>query len=165
MSTYGNLLSEYSPQMEFGGFEYTPRDGILSPGKEMELASEFMDVENEQELEQFLGDLIGHVGQALGKIVKSPVGKAVGGVLKQVAKTALPIAGGALGGFVGGPIGAMIGSNLASMAGSALGLELEGLSEEEREFEATAAVHPLRRPNDRQCSGLTGIRRPASDCA
>lgn len=30
----------------------------------------------------------------------------------------------------------MIGSNLASVAGSALGLELEGLSPEDREFEA-----------------------------
>jgi uncharacterized protein (DUF697 family) len=137
MSTYGNLLSEYSPQMEFAGFEETPREGILSHSQEMELASEFLDVENEQELEQFLGDLIGHVGHALGKIVKSPIGKAIGGVLKKVAKTALPIAGGALGGFVGGPIGAMIGSNLASMAGGALGLELEGLSAEDREFEAT----------------------------
>ena len=52
-------------------------------------------------------------------------------------KTALPIAGGALGGLVGGPIGSMLGSNLAGMAGSALGLELEGLSPEDREFEAT----------------------------
>jgi hypothetical protein len=136
MSTYTNLLSEYTPQMEYAGFE-SPGDGVLSPGHEMELASEFLDVENEEELEQFLGDLIGHVGHALGKIVKSPIGQAVGGVLKQVAKTALPIAGGALGGFVGGPIGAMIGSNLASMAGGALGLELEGLSAEDREFEAS----------------------------
>lgn len=136
MSTYGNLLSEYSPQMELGGFGETG-GGVLSPSQEMELASEFMDVENEEELEQFLGDLIGHIGHTLGKIVKSPVGQAVGGVLKQVAKTALPIAGGALGGFVGGPIGAMIGSNLASMAGGALGLELEGLSAEDREFEAS----------------------------
>lgn len=53
-----------------------------------------------------------------------------------MAKTALPIAGGALGGLVGGPVGAALGSNLASMAGSALGLELEGLSPEDGEFEA-----------------------------
>jgi hypothetical protein len=69
-------------------------------------------------------------------VIKSPVGQAIGGVLKGVAKKALPIAGTALGGFLGGPIGAQLGSGLASMAGNALGLELEGLSNEDREFEA-----------------------------
>jgi hypothetical protein len=143
MSTYGNPLTEYSPQMEFfdgsqgSGFTDESRAGVLSDSDEMELAAEFLEVENDAELEQFLGDLISHVGSALGQFVKSPVGHAVGGVLKTVAKAALPIAGAALGGLVGGPPGALIGGNLASMAGSALGLELEGLSPEDREFEAS----------------------------
>ncbi len=142
MSTYANPLTDYSPQMEFEDVStappFAPRGGgVLSENDEMELAAEFLDVNNEAELEQFLGSLIGGIGHSLGKIVNSPVGKAVGGVLKNVAKTALPIAGGALGGMVGGPVGAMIGSNLASVAGSALGLELEGLSPEDREFEAS----------------------------
>ena len=67
--------------------------------------------------------------------MKSPIGQAVGGVLKGVAKKALPIAGGALGAYFGGPLGAKIGSGLAPAAGSALGLELEALSQEDREFE------------------------------
>lgn len=141
MSTYSNPLTDYSPQMEFheghGRRHYPKKRGILSDSEEMELAAEFLEVADEEELEQFLGDLIGGIGSTLGKIVNSPMGKAVGGVLKDVAKTALPIAGGALGTFVGGPIGGMIGSNLASIAGSALGLELEGLSPEDSEFEAT----------------------------
>ena len=125
MSTYSNPLTDYSPQMEFsGGFggrhHRRYANQILSDSQEMEFAAEFLEVANEEELEQFLGDLIGGIGSTLGKIVNSPVGKAVGGVLKDVAKTALPIAGGALGTFVGGPIGGMIGSNLASIAGSAL---------------------------------------------
>jgi uncharacterized protein (DUF697 family) len=143
MSTYPNPLTDYSPQMEFSdGFAGSrptneARGGVLSDSDEMELASEFLEIGSEAELDQFLGDLVDHIGSTLGKIVNSPTGNAVGGILKQVAKTALPIAGGALGGFVGGPVGAMIGSNLASVAGSALGLELEGLSQEDREFEAT----------------------------
>lgn len=140
MSTYSNPLTDYSPQMEFygGRGRHFPRKrGVLSDSDEMELASEFLEVANEEELEQFLDDLIGGIGSTLGKVVNSPIGKAVGGVLKDVAKTALPIAGGALGTFVGGPIGGMIGSNLASVAGSVLGLELEGLSPEDSEFEAT----------------------------
>jgi hypothetical protein len=143
MGTYRNPLTEYSPQMEYS-HSYTGgqqgrrhHHGLLNESEETELAAEFLDLNNEAELEQFLGDLISGIGSTLGKVVNSPIGKAVGGVLKDVAKTALPIAGGALGTFVGGPVGGMIGSNLASVAGSALGLELEGLSSEDREFEAT----------------------------
>jgi hypothetical protein len=142
MSTYKNPLTDYSPQMEFyddsAGTRFTNEPGgLLSETGEMELAAEFLEVENDAEMEQFLGDLIHTIGSTLGKVVNSPLGHAVGGVLKSVAKTALPIAGGALGGVVGGPVGAMIGSNLASVAGSALGLELEGLSPEDRELEAS----------------------------
>jgi hypothetical protein len=140
MSSYSNPLTDYSPQMEYegpSGKHFRRKRGVFSDSEEMELAAEFLEVANEDELEQFLGDLIGGIGSTLGKIVNSPIGHAVGGVLKDVAKTALPIAGGALGTFVGGPIGGMIGSNLASIAGSALGLELEGLSPEDRELEAT----------------------------
>src|SRR5450432_3603122 len=140
MRTYGNPLTDYSPEMEsFAGeqeFE-SEGEGVFSEVQEMELASELLGVTNEQELEQFLGDLIKGAGSMLGKIVRSPVGKAIGGVLKGAAKVALPLAGGALGTFVGGPIGAQIGSSLGSMAGQALGLELEGLSPEDREFEAS----------------------------
>lgn len=142
MSSYSNPLTEYSPQMEAfefssGEFGGSSGPGVFSESEEMELAAELLEVGDERELDQFLGDLISKAGKAIGGIVKSPIGKAIGGALKSVAKTALPIAGGALGGLVGGPIGATLGSNLAGMAGSALGLELEGLSPEDREFEAT----------------------------
>ena len=46
-----------------------------------------------------------------------------------------PSAGRALGTFVGGPVSGMIGGKLASAAGRMFGLELEGLSVEDREFE------------------------------
>jgi hypothetical protein len=145
MSSYGNALTEYNPQMESGEFEYPQEvygegeyeyEGVFSEQEEMELAAELLEVTNEQELEQFLGSLIKKVGGAVGSFVKGPIGKAVGGVLKTVAGKALPIAGGALGTFFGGPLGATIGSNLGSMAGKAFGLELEGLSQEDQEFEA-----------------------------
>jgi hypothetical protein len=140
MNPNANPLTDYSPQMElesYPTFRSTARSsGPFSDEQELELAAELLEVTDERELEQFLGDLIKGAGRVLGKIVKSPIGQAIGGVLKDAAKTALPIAGGALGGVVGGPLGAAIGSNLASMAGGALGLELEGLSPEDRELEA-----------------------------
>jgi hypothetical protein len=123
-------------------FEYSPHDesaarsGIFTDDKEMELAARFLEVRDEQELDQFLGDLIKSAGNVIGKVVGGPAGQAIGGVLKGLAKKALPFAGAALGGMFGGPLGAQIGSGLASVAGPALGLELEGLSQEDREFEA-----------------------------
>jgi uncharacterized protein (DUF697 family) len=144
MSTYANPLTEYSPQMEAFEFSQSEHEsygesgtGVFSERDEMELAAELLEVTNEQELDRFLGDLIKKVGKGVGQFVQSPAGKAIGSVLKTVAKQALPVAGGALGAWVGGPIGARIGSGLASMAGQAMGLELEGLSQEDREFEAT----------------------------
>ncbi len=142
MGHFGNPLAEYSPEMETFEFEQgfsagnAGSGGIFHESQELELAAELLEVANEQELEQFLGDLIKKAGKAIGGIVKSPIGQAIGGVLKSAAKVALPIAGGALGTLVGGPLGTSIGSSLGSMAGQALGLELEGLSQEDREFEA-----------------------------
>jgi hypothetical protein len=143
MSTFANPLTEYSPQME--SFEYSPEmefsgesgEGVFNEDELMELTAELLEVTNEQELDRFFGDFIKKAGHAIGQVVKSPIGQAIGGVLKTVAKKALPVAGGALGGYFGGPLGAQIGSGLASAAGQALGLELEGLSQEDREFEAT----------------------------
>lgn len=141
MSTYSNPLTDYSPQMEFADefakFEAEPQGVVLSEGDETELAAEFLTINSEAEMDQFLGDFIHKIGQKIGKWTDSPQGPQLVGVLKGVAETALPLAGGALGTVVGGPAGALIGSNLASMAGSVLGLELEGLSPEDRDLEAS----------------------------
>ena len=112
------------------------QEGVFSEAEEMELASELLGITTEAELDQFIGSLIKRAGSAVGKIVRSPIGRALGGALKGVAKVALPVAGKALGTFVGGPVGGMIGGKLASAASGALGLELEGLSQEDREFES-----------------------------
>lgn len=140
MSTFSNPLTEYSPQMEafeFSSGEFGDGEGVFNESDEMELAAELLQINDEQELDQFLGSLIKKVGGAVGKFVSSPIGKAIGGALKGVAGKVLPLAGGALGGMFGGPLGAKLGSSLAGMAGQALGLELEGLSNEDREFESS----------------------------
>jgi hypothetical protein len=120
---------EFSPEMaplQQGEFEYQEFGmGEISEHEEIQLAHELLSVNNEQELEQFLGDLVSKVASTVGQIARSPVGQAIGGVLKGVAKKALPMAGAALGGYIGGPLGAKIGTGLANAAGSALGLESE----------------------------------------
>jgi hypothetical protein len=94
---------------------------------EMALATELLSVSSEEELDHFLGDLIKKAGSAIGKAVRSPVGRALGGILKSAAKVALPVIGNAVMPGVGGA--------LASKAGDLFGLETEGLSNEDREFE------------------------------
>jgi hypothetical protein len=108
---------------------------VFSETEQMELASELLEITSEAELDRFLGDLIGRAGNAIGKFVKSPEGKAIGGILKGAARQALPGIGSAVGGYFGGEAGAKLGGDVASAAGRAFGLELEGLSSEDREFE------------------------------
>jgi hypothetical protein len=106
----------------------------FSEAEEMELAAELLEVSNEAELDHFLGDLIKRGAQAVGKFIKSPTGQALGGVLKGAAKQALPMLGKAVGTYFGGATGGDIGGQLASKAGQMLGLELEGLSNEDQEY-------------------------------
>jgi hypothetical protein len=110
-------------------------EGVFSEAEQMELASELLGVTSEAELDRFLGNLIKRAGQAVGSFVRSPTGQALGGILKGAAKQALPTIGSAIGGYFGGSTGAQLGSQAASAAGRLFGLELEGLSPEDREFE------------------------------
>src|SRR5215813_1789199 len=96
-------------EFEFQEFESGMMHEELSEQEEIQLAHELLAVNNEQELEQFLGSFLKRAVSTVGQIAKSPLGKAIGGVLKSVAKKALPMAGTALGGWVGGPLGAKIG--------------------------------------------------------
>jgi hypothetical protein len=122
-------------EFEFQEFESGMMHEELSEQEEIQLAHELLAVNNEQELEQFLGSFLKRAVSAVGSIAKSPIGQAIGGVLKGVAKKALPLAGAALGGYVGGPLGAKIGTGLANAAGKAIGLEQETFGEgEELEF-------------------------------
>jgi uncharacterized protein (DUF697 family) len=133
----GEYEGEYDGEYEG---EYDEAEGIFDEADEMELAAELLEVNDEAELDQFLGKLIRKAGKALGQVVRSPVGKAVGGMLKGVVKKALPIAGGALGNMVLPGVGGAVGSQLASTAGSMFGLELEGMSAEDQEFEVARRI-------------------------
>jgi hypothetical protein len=134
-----------SEEFEFQEFESGPMQE-MSENEEIQLAHELLAVNNEQELEQFLGDFIKKAVSTVGQIARSPVGQAIGGVLKGVARKALPMAGAALGGYIGGPLGAKIGTGLANAAGKAIGLELEFGESEELEF--TGARQFVRLAND-----------------
>ncbi|MBB3660004.1 hypothetical protein FHX15_005273 [Rhizobium sp. BK650] len=124
-------------QFEFNEMEAWSGEAetVFGEMENMELASELLEVGSEAELEYFLGGLIKKAGRALGGFIKSGDGQALVGMLKNAAGKLLPQAGAALGGAIGGSEGARLGGQAASLAGRAFGLELEGLSNEDREFE------------------------------
>jgi hypothetical protein len=124
---------EFAEESEVYGETYA--ESPFNEVEEMELASELLEITDEGELNQFLGNLIKKAGRAVGTFVRTPVGRALGGMLKGAARKALPIAGRAIGTYFGGPAGGAIGGQLASKAGGLFGLELEGLSMEDQEFE------------------------------
>jgi hypothetical protein len=141
LETQGELLE--SGPFEAEEFEYAETGipfqaetgEVFGETEQMELASEMLEIASEAELDRFLGNLISRAGQAVGKFVSSPQGKALGGVLKGAARQVLPAIGSAVGGYFGGATGAQLGGQAASAAGKIFGLELEGLSAEDREFE------------------------------
>jgi hypothetical protein len=106
---------------------------------ELELAGELLELTSEQELDRFLGNLLKTAASAGKAFLGSDAGKAVGGLLKGAAKQVLPQAGRVLGDLVVPGAGGEFGSKLASSVGAKLGLELEGLSAEDRELEAARA--------------------------
>lgn len=112
---------EFGHEMSGESFEMNNEEQQFLGG----LVSQLFEVNNEQELNMFLGSLIKKAGRGISKFAKSSVGRAIGGALKAVAKKVIPIAGGALGTFVGGPLGGMVGSKLGSMASNLFELELE----------------------------------------
>jgi hypothetical protein len=139
MSNPYSATYEYGPEMEASeaeSYEWAGEGEVFSEAELMELGEQLLEVTNEAELDQFLGDLLkGAVGKIAGAVGIPPgVINSVGGLLKGAAKAALPLAGTAVGGFFGGPLGAQIGRGAASAAGNILGLEAE-LNGENFEFE------------------------------
>jgi hypothetical protein len=103
-------------EFEYEAFE----SGEMSEQEELELAMELLSVQNEYEMEQFLGNLVRGIGRGL---------KSVGRIaLPALAKVALPIAGRALGSFIPIPgVGTMIGGALGRAAADALEFEYSGV--------------------------------------
>jgi uncharacterized protein (DUF697 family) len=118
-----------------GEFEFEFEGELEGEALELELATELLEVSNEQELEQFLGNVFKKVARGVSSFAKSKIGRGLIGGLKSIAKKALPIAGGALGNFLVPGLGGAIGSKLGGLASNLFELELEGLSNEDREFE------------------------------
>jgi hypothetical protein len=122
---------------EFDAGEFGEQESPFNEVEEMEMAAQLLEITDEAELDQFLGGLM----KKAGKFFKSPVGRTLGGMLKGVVKKALPTVGGALGTMIPIPgVGTALGATLGSAAGKMFGLELEGLSDEDAQYEVARRV-------------------------
>jgi hypothetical protein len=108
---------------------------------ELALASELLEVTTEAELDRFLGKLVSGAISAVRSFAGSDAGRAVGGVLKSAAKQALPQLGRAVGDVVAPGRGGAIGQRAGQWAAGRLelGLQTEGLSAEDEEYEVARA--------------------------
>jgi len=113
---------------------------------------ELLSVQNEYEMEQFLGNLVRGIGRGL-----KAVGKVALPALKSLAKVALPIAGTALGSFIPIPgVGSMIGGALGRAAANALELEYEGMDPGQADIEKARRVVRVLRSAVRELSTSLG---------
>ena len=140
MSSFSNPLTEYSPQMEFApgpsaDLEDESERGLFDESQELEWASRLLEASNEHQLDHFLHAMILEAGTAAGATLQPADQHAIASVLKQAVHQVLP-ASVHQGATIRTSTGAQLGSGLSSMAGQVLGLELEGLSPEDRDFEA-----------------------------
>lgn len=117
---------------------------VFSEDEEMELASELLEISDDEELEQFLGRALKRGFKKLKRkarrAFRGKFFRKLRGGLRGLARRGLGALGSTVGGMFGGPVGARLGSRLASGAGRAFGLELEGMSPEDQEFEVARRI-------------------------
>jgi hypothetical protein len=135
-------------EFEFESFE----SGEMSEQEELEFAMELLSVQNEYEMEQFLGKLVRGIGRGLKSI-----GKVALPALKSLAKVALPIAGKALGSFIPIPgVGTMIGGAIGRAAANALEMEFAGMDPGQADIEKARRIVRVIRSALRELSMALG---------
>jgi hypothetical protein len=153
-----------------GEYEYEDEDEEAAETAELELASEFLEIGGERELDRFIGKLLRSGAGAVSDFARTREGRQLGGILKQAAGRVLPVLGRAAGRAVGGAIagatggsrdkyqrtGARLGGSVGALAKRCFGLELEGISAEDQEFEVARRFVQFGRDAVRECLGRLG---------
>ena len=133
-------------------------DSPFSEVEEMEEAARLLEITDEAELDQFIGNLLKKATKATGSVLKPPVGRVVGGYGKGAIKKTLPGIGSAVGDFPVPGAGLANGGQVASRAGQLLGLELEGLSLEDQEFEVAKRLVRFIGSAAQKAAHVAGVR-------
>ena len=163
---YNDYEDEYEYEEALYGEEMDEEDDLevepaLEESDEYELASELLNVSSDEELEYFLHEVRKKVARRhprlkkrMAQATRSPRGRATrkrsGGLFKKLAKGALKIGGSAVGAALGGPLGAKIGRAAGKGVGKMMGLELEGMSPEDQEFEVAKRLTRFQAETEKQ---------------
>ncbi|MGH8787461.1 MAG: hypothetical protein ACREYA_20560, partial [Cupriavidus necator] len=140
-------LVRYSPEMEIFGMSAPEieasreagREGeaeVLGEPGEMEFAIAALEVSDERSLRDYLRGLVAHAARATGRPVPAPVMSALVGLLAQTARHVLPAHVRRVGPGAALAPAAVLHDGTVQKAGRLFGLELEGLSPEDKEYEA-----------------------------
>ncbi len=123
---------EYEDEQSFAGEDEfgNEHEHSLTEAEEIELANQVLEVSSPQELEQFVGDLLTAAADPAGRFARSKTGRQLGGILRQAAAEAVPAVSDALTGSQGETNGRSLGA-----AARLFGVQQEGMSGEEKEFE------------------------------
>lgn len=147
----GEAVGNYG---EFGQYgEYGQYETALDENEIMELADELLSVSNDYEVDLFLGNLfksvsksMGQVGRMANRFMRSPQARMLAQSVKSIVKPLKPFVATAAAPALGAALTATgVGAPLAPFAaalapgavnalGSMFGLEVEGLSAEDQEF-------------------------------
>src|SRR5262252_6060904 len=107
----------------------------FSEDEETELAMDLLAVNDEQELDHFLGNLLRRGASAAGRRLRWTLLLRLGGLVKGAVRKILPAVGRTFSGLIvsgtGGQTGQLVGD-----ASQLLGMEVEGMSGEDQEFVA-----------------------------
>ena len=125
-------LLDYTPDMEF--LEHAETPGARAPADPhaaLAFGAGLLEVADEAGLEDFLSNLVRSIAASARTPIAAPLGKALVAVLKRAARSILPIHGSGAGAVRFGSEGA----DLKTRAARIFGMELEGLSPEDKEYE------------------------------
>jgi hypothetical protein len=123
------MLEQYEHEGIFG-----EAGAELSETQELALASEFLEIASEEELEQFLGDLWNRTKAAASQVYNSSAVQSAIPALKAAGRGFLPIAAGKLSDRYFPGSGGMVQAGVQGLADQLLKEQLEGLSAEDREL-------------------------------
>ena len=158
---------EYQEAYEFQPeYEYEYEGEFNHEMHEDELANELMNIQSEEELEYFLGNLLKGAWRGAKALYNSPVGQQLKGHaiagLKSLGKRALPGLGSAVGRRFFGARGGQIGGKLGNMAARGLGLEFEGASPVDRRFEGSKRLIRLAKTASKRIAAYARSGKPVS---
>jgi hypothetical protein len=114
-------------EREYGELEFDDENDDENDGSDeiadsdaQELALELLQVQDEEELDEFLGSLLKSAARAGGRFLRSGVGQKLIGAAKNLAKRHLPSLAANIGGHFGGDVGRNIGGKVGKFAASQL---------------------------------------------